>query len=133
LRGAYGFWWLALACCGGKSLVGAPGDGGGAGGSLQMGGSAGASAATGGRPDADGTTSGAGTGGQPPDYDASDADPVWGCLGHVTMDTPQSPTVELSVSFVDLIREVPITGISVRVCLKLDVTCSRPVVADQVP
>jgi hypothetical protein len=103
------------------------------------GGSAGSSvtAGSGGQPVDDASTSGAGgqpvydasssgeAGGHPVD-DASTADPVWGCLGHVTTDPPQSPTVELTVSFFDPIRMAPITGVGLRLCPKLDVTCSRP-------
>ena len=70
---------------------------------------------------------------RPPDpmSDAGDAseassDPVWGCLGHVVMGTPQSATVKVSVPFWDLIRMVPINDVAMRTCTKLDVTCSRP-------
>jgi hypothetical protein len=54
-------------------------------------------------------------------------DPVWGCLGHVAVPTPQGTRANVALPFFDLIRMVPITGVGVKVCPKLDVTCSRPI------
>ncbi len=56
------------------------------------------------------------------------ADPVWGCLDNIVLDPPLPgmPMVEVTLPFFDLINMVPITGVGVRVCPKLDVTCSRP-------
>jgi hypothetical protein len=69
---------------------------------------------------------GAGGTGGGDDPDAS-ADPTWGCLGHVVMDTPMGPKANVTLPFFDLIRMVPVTGVGVKVCPKLDVTCSRPI------
>jgi hypothetical protein len=75
-----------------------------------------------------GTGTGGGGGG---DVDSGDegasTDPVWGCLGHVTMEMPRSSTANVSLPFFDLIRMVPITDVGVLVCNRLDVDCSRPI------
>lgn len=58
--------------------------------------------------------------------DDASSDPVWGCLGHVTMDTPQAPTAKVAIPFWDLIRMAPVTDIAMQTCAKLDVSCSKP-------
>jgi hypothetical protein len=75
------------------------------------------------------TTGGGGSGGGNVDSGDPDAstDPVWGCLGHVVMETPQSPMASVSLPFYDLIRMDKITGVGIKVCPKLDVTCQRPI------
>jgi hypothetical protein len=76
-------------------------------------------------PDGSGPTVDGGSDGSE-DLDAA-SDPVWGCLGHVVMGTPQAPTVKVALPFWDLIRMISITDVAVRTCAKLDVSCSRPV------
>jgi hypothetical protein len=73
------------------------------------------------------TTTGGGGGGDAGDPDTGPVDPVWGCLGHVMMETPQGTTANVGLPFFDLIRMVPITDVGVLICPKLDVTCSRPI------
>ena len=58
---------------------------------------------------------GGGGGGMGGDPDAS-IDPVWGCLGHVTMEMPPPRMLDVSLPFFDLIRMVPITGVGVLLC-----------------
>jgi hypothetical protein len=78
-------------------------------------------------PNEGGINEGGGTGAGPDvALDVPPADPVWGCLGHVVIGTPQTPTVKVTIPFWDLIRAVPVTDVVVRACPKLDVTCSRP-------
>jgi hypothetical protein len=82
-----------------------------------------------------GSTGGAGGGGGTGgggDPDAS-ADPVWGCLGHVVMETPQAAMANVSLPFFDLIRMVPIKDVGVKVCAKLDVNCDRPIDSRIIP
>jgi hypothetical protein len=65
-----------------------------------------------------------GAGGGMPD---ANVDPVWGCLGHVTPGMPTGMVVNVSLPFFDLVSMTTLTGVGVRACPKLDVTCSRPV------
>jgi hypothetical protein len=67
-------------------------------------------------------------GGDGEDLDAT-VDPVWGCLGHVVMETPQTPTIKISIPFYDLITGQVITNITARTCAKIDVSCSNPLSA----
>jgi hypothetical protein len=62
--------------------------------------------------------------------DDAPSDPVWGCLGHVILETPAAPMVKVTIPFWDLIRMVPINDVVARTCSKLDVSCSNPVSAD---
>ena len=57
----------------------------------------------------------------------ANVDPVWGCLGHVTPGTPQNGLVNVTMPFIDLVSMMPLTGLGVRACQKLDVKCDRPV------
>ena len=83
------------------------------------------------------TTGGSGSGGGGGNVDSGDpdasSDPTWGCLGRVVMETPQAPMANVSLPFFDLIRMVPVTGVGVLVCPKLDVTCSRPIDSRIIP
>jgi hypothetical protein len=54
-------------------------------------------------------------------------DPVWGCLGHVTVGTPQVGLVNVSLPFYDLVGQMTLTGVGVRACAKLDPRCDRPI------
>jgi hypothetical protein len=61
-------------------------------------------------------------------------DPVWGCLGNVKVETPPpSMMANVSLPFFDLINMVPITGVGIQVCAKLDVECSRPIDSRIIP
>jgi hypothetical protein len=81
------------------------------------------------------TTGGGGSGGSSVDSGDSDVstDPVWGCLGHVTMETPQASMANVTLPFWDLINMVPITGVGVLLCAKLDPECSRPIDSRIIP
>lgn len=58
------------------------------------------------------------------------ADPVWGCLGHVTLPPAASGQFTATIHLRDLITGAPIPGVSGRVCEKLDVTCQMPLGAE---
>jgi hypothetical protein len=73
-----------------------------------------------------GSGGGGGSTGDAGDPDAP-TDPIWGCLGHVTLPPAMGTTAEVDLPFFDLINMVPLTGVGIMVCPKLDVTCQRPI------
>jgi hypothetical protein len=76
---------------------------------------------------------GGGGGGSPMQEGGVDAapdaqeDPVWGCLGHVVWPMPTTTTVKLAIPFFDLIQMKPIFDITLKMCNRLDTSCSNPV------
>jgi hypothetical protein len=65
--------------------------------------------------------------------DAPPADPIWGCLGNVTIPPPAKPKVKVTIPFVELVQKTPISDFKVRVCARLDVSCNNPVAPAAAP
>ncbi len=58
--------------------------------------------------------------------DVQQVDPTWGCLGSVTFPTAVKPQVTVKVPFIDLVTKAPMTELTIKVCAKLDVSCTSP-------
>ncbi len=54
-------------------------------------------------------------------------DPIWGCLGHVVWPPPDSPMINVTIPFWDLIRNGPILDVSLQLCNRLDAACDNPI------
>jgi hypothetical protein len=52
--------------------------------------------------------------------------PIWSCLGGVSWPTPEPRPATVTFQLRDLVKDEPATGVSARLCRKLDFGCDQP-------